>query len=130
MFRYVKSRNDEQLKKRSKTSETSQCEPEDTTPDGKPIVPCGLIAWSLFNDTYTFSRNKRQLTVNKKGIAWKSDRDHKFGKEVFPSNFQNGTLRGGARLDESIPVSLYHFISDKCSYTFKKSGYLTVLDSI
>ncbi|KAL9409975.1 hypothetical protein AB3S75_048238 [Citrus x aurantiifolia] len=103
--RYVKSRNDEQLKKRSKTSETSQCEPEDTTPDGKPIVPCGLIAWSLFNDTYTFSRNKRQLTVNKEGIAWKSDRDHKFGKEVFPSNFQNGTLRGGAHLDESIPLS-------------------------
>lgn len=128
MFRYVKSRNDEQLKKRSKTSETSQCEPEDTTPDGKPIVPCGLIAWSLFNDTYTFSRNKRQLTVNKNGIAWKSDRDHKFGKEVFPSNFQNGTLIGGAHLDESIPVSLYHFISDKCRYIFKKSGYLTVLD--
>ncbi|KAK9684090.1 hypothetical protein RND81_10G185700 [Saponaria officinalis] len=102
--RYVKSRSDQQL--RSKKSETavSACKPEDMI-NGKAIVPCGLIAWSLFNDTYSFSLGNKNLTVNKKGISWKSDRDHKFGKDVFPKNFQKGGLRGGATLNESIPLS-------------------------
>lgn len=81
------------------------CKPEDTGANGQPIVPCGLIAWSLFNDTYSFSRNSQNLTVNKKGISWKSDREHKFGKDVYPKNFQNGTLIGGAHLNDSKPVS-------------------------
>jgi len=71
-----------------------------------PIVPCGLIAWSLFNDTYSFSRNNVNLTVNKNDISWKSDRDHKFGSDVFPKNFQNGSLIGGGSLDPDKPVSL------------------------
>jgi hypothetical protein len=103
--RYVKSRNDEQLKYKKKSNTTTNCEPEATTPDGKTILPCGLIAWSLFNDTYSFSINNTQLAVNKKGISWKSDRDSKFGKNVFPKNFQNGTLKGGAILNEFIPLS-------------------------
>ncbi|KAL6629095.1 hypothetical protein ACP70R_028860 [Stipagrostis hirtigluma subsp. patula] len=102
--RYVKSRNDAQLRDASKANDTSNCDPE-TTVDGKPIVPCGLIAWSLFNDTYTFVRNNKNLTVNKKDISWKSDRDHKFGSNVFPKNFQKGALIGGKALDPTIPLS-------------------------
>ncbi|CAM8956962.1 unnamed protein product [Rhodiola kirilowii] len=90
--------SDQQLKSNSSISDTSDCDPEDTTSDGKPIVPCGLIAWSLFNDTYSISRNSMNLPINKSGISWKSDRDHKFGKNVYPSNFQNGTIQGGAKL--------------------------------
>jgi hypothetical protein len=103
--RYVKSRNDEQLKNKNSMNTTTGCDPEDTTPDGNPIVPCGLIAWSLFNDTYSFSRNNQNISVNKKHISWKSDRDSKFGKKVFPHNFQKGTLKGGKILNESIPLS-------------------------
>ncbi|KAK4353682.1 hypothetical protein RND71_025876 [Anisodus tanguticus] len=97
--RYVKSRSDQQLKSKNKIDDTGSCDPEDKV-NGKPIVPCGLIAWSLFNDTYSFSTNNgnKSLVVNKKGIAWKSDRDHKFGKDVFPSNFQSGPLVGGGNL--------------------------------
>ncbi|KAM1122879.1 hypothetical protein FF1_004333 [Malus domestica] len=102
--RYVKSRSDQQLKDSKSESEIDACKPEDKA-NGLPIVPCGLIAWSLFNDTYTFSRNSQQLTVNKKDISWKSDREHKFGKNVFPKNFQNGTLKGGKSLDTSKPLS-------------------------
>ncbi|XP_060212614.1 ALA-interacting subunit 1-like [Lycium barbarum] len=97
--RYVKSRSDQQLKSADKFDDTGSCDPEDKV-NGKPIVPCGLIAWSLFNDTYSFtsSNGNKSLAVNKKGIAWKSDRDHKFGKDVFPSNFQSGSLIGGGNL--------------------------------
>ncbi|KAI4333265.1 hypothetical protein L6164_018097 [Bauhinia variegata] len=102
--RYVKSRSDEQLRDPKKENSISACKPEDLN-NGKAIVPCGLIAWSLFNDTYSFSRGSTNLTVNKKGISWKSDREHKFGKDVFPKNFQNSSLKGGATLNESIPLS-------------------------
>ncbi|XP_057971960.1 putative ALA-interacting subunit 2 isoform X1 [Malania oleifera] len=102
--RYVKSRSDGQLLHGLKYNHTSSCKPEESN-NGLPIVPCGLIAWSLFNDTYTFIHGKAELKVNRKNIAWKSDRDHKFGKQVYPLNFQNGTLIGGGKLDPSIPLS-------------------------
>jgi len=107
-FRYVKSRSEEQLL--SKESEhgitTNACVPEATTPNGDPIVPCGLVAWSLFNDTYKFSINNKDLDVNKKNIAWESDKKHKFGSDVYPKNFQSGGLVGGATLNSSISVSI------------------------
>lgn len=102
--RYVKSRSDQQLLHGLKYNDTSSCRPEEFT-NGLPIVPCGLIAWSLFNDTYSFFRGNHKLKVNRKNIAWKSDRDHKFGKHIYPFNFQNGSLIGGKTLDPSIPLS-------------------------
>ncbi|KAB1216857.1 ALA-interacting subunit 3, partial [Morella rubra] len=103
--RYVKSRSDTQLRSNSSANDTDNCKPEDTTSNGLSIVPCGLIAWSLFNDTYSFSRGNEQLDINKTDISWKSDRDHKFGKDVYPTNFQNGNLTGGKKLNSSIPLS-------------------------
>uniref|UniRef100_A0A5B6Z152 ALA-interacting subunit n=1 Tax=Davidia involucrata TaxID=16924 RepID=A0A5B6Z152_DAVIN len=102
--RYVKSRSDQQLLHGLKYNGTSSCRPEESN-NGLPIVPCGLIAWSLFNDTFTFSRGTEELRVSRKNIAWKSDRDHKFGKQVYPFNFQNGSLIGGGKLDQNIPLS-------------------------
>ncbi|KAF8069781.1 hypothetical protein N665_1136s0015 [Sinapis alba] len=102
--RYVKSRSDSQLRSPKFENQISACKPEDDA-GGQPIVPCGLIAWSLFNDTYTLSRNNTPLAVNKKGIAWKSDKEHKFGNKVFPKNFQKGNLTGGATLNPDIPLS-------------------------
>ncbi|CAK8535825.1 unnamed protein product [Lathyrus sativus] len=104
--RYVKSRNDKQLWNKDAGGETANCFPEAKTKENEPIVPCGLIAWSLFNDTYKFSMKNKDLTVNKKNIAWKSDKGSKFGHDVYPKNFQGGgDLIGGAKLDESIPLS-------------------------
>uniref|UniRef100_A0A0D9Z1B1 ALA-interacting subunit n=1 Tax=Oryza glumipatula TaxID=40148 RepID=A0A0D9Z1B1_9ORYZ len=103
--RYVKSRSDKQLRYKNAVHLTKDCDPEGNTVDGAPIVPCGLIAWSLFNDTYTISVNKKAIEVNKKDIAWKSDKTDKFGSDIYPSNFQKGSLIGGAKLNESIPLS-------------------------
>lgn len=108
--RYVKSRSDQQLLHGLKYKDLRSCAPEDIH-HGLPIVPCGLIAWSLFNDSYTFFRGTDELKVNRKNIAWKSDREHKFGKEVYPFNFQNGSLIGGSNLDSNIPVSDFVFES-------------------
>ncbi|KAL2613457.1 hypothetical protein R1flu_025149 [Riccia fluitans] len=108
--RYVKSRNDQQLRGDA-VNETSGCKPEATTADGQPIRPCGLIAWSLFNDTYAFSKGvSTNLTVNKKGISWKSDREDKFGaikpSPNYPNNQETNTsLIGGGRLDPDTPLN-------------------------
>ncbi|ERN17057.1 hypothetical protein AMTRI_Chr09g33350 [Amborella trichopoda] len=104
--RYVKNRSDKQLRDKKSERTTALCTPEATL-NGSPIVPCGLIAWSLFNDTYQFSRNDngRLLSVNKTNISWKSDRDNKFGKDVYPKNFQSGRLIGGAKLDPNKSLS-------------------------
>ncbi|KHG23160.1 ALA-interacting subunit 1 -like protein [Gossypium arboreum] len=102
--RYVKSRSDKQLRSVSDEKSTKDCSPEDKTVDG-PIVPCGLVAWSLFNDTYVFSVNSKTIEVNKHDIAWKSDKEHKFGSNVYPKNFQSGGLIGGAKLNSSVPLS-------------------------
>ncbi|XP_021294014.1 putative ALA-interacting subunit 2 isoform X1 [Herrania umbratica] len=102
--RYVKSKSDQQLLHGQKYHDTSSCQPVEFNND-HTIVPCGLIAWSLFNDTFKFIRERAELKVNRKNIAWKSDRDHKFGKKVYPYNFQNGTLIGGGKLNPRIPLS-------------------------
>ncbi|CAN8259585.1 unnamed protein product [Cochlearia groenlandica] len=102
--RYVKSRSDSQLRSVGDENQIDACKPEDKF-GVLPIVPCGLIAWSLFNDTYALSKNNQAINVSKKGISWKSDRDHKFGKNVFPKNFQKGNITGGASLDSNVSLS-------------------------
>lgn len=43
-----------------------------------PAIPCGLIAKSIFNDTFVLKRDGTKVAINEKGIAWTSDLDHKF----------------------------------------------------
>lgn len=51
------------------------------------------------------------LEVEKKDIAWGSDKDYKFGSDVFPKNFQSGGTMGvgGGKLNDSLPVSIHLF---------------------
>ena len=51
----MKSRSDSQLRGTGDNlSSTSDCDPEQVlqADTSKLIMPCGLIAWSYFNDTY------------------------------------------------------------------------------
>ena len=52
--RYVRSRNDAQLAGKTKDPSV-KCQPEEYLGGNAklPINPCGLIAWSLFNDTFS-----------------------------------------------------------------------------
>ncbi len=102
--RYVKSRSDEQIRGDAAGAQ-SVCEPKVMTgEDGAKVEvsPCGLIAWSYFNDTYTFRKNGEALAVSEKGIAWSSDRKEKFGNQNA-TNFNLGTpelkkYRGGGTI--------------------------------
>ena len=83
--RYVKSLDSNQLKGQAKkNSSLGSCTPLDTDDDGNAYWPCGLIANSIFNDSFT---NPVQLNVHdssalnvtynmtEKGISWNSDKD-------------------------------------------------------
>ncbi|KAK2658223.1 hypothetical protein Ddye_004756 [Dipteronia dyeriana] len=102
---YVTSKSEKQLMKKLYESGTDSCSQEAITSNNATIVPCGFIAWSLFNDTYGFTIEVKPLPINKKNIAWQSNRKNKFGSDVYPQNFQSGSLVGGAKLNSTIPLS-------------------------
>lgn len=83
--RYVLSYNERQLNGFAETTEdlksTDDCKPLTLNADGKAYYPCGLIANSLFNDTFSApvlqsddgSSSTYAMTNN--GIAWSSDKN-------------------------------------------------------
>lgn len=125
--RYVKSRSDAQLKgeladiKDAATArkQLGACEPQlfYNGNEDQIINPCGLIAWSNFNDTYDMVKTSPQgaafsgpLAIREKGIALPSDVRHRFGGQM--GSFFNPVLnvtRGGDNLTtangEPIPLN-------------------------
>lgn len=80
--RYVKSRSDSQLKGDS-SYDSSGCDPLIKPPGGnstsKTLYPCGLIAQSVFNDTFRPLKSDGSLLQwDETGIAWPSDKNDKF----------------------------------------------------
>lgn len=81
--RYVNSFYDQQLAGKHVTASQvsgSTCEPLKTEEGtGKPFYPCGLIANSIFNDTfqspYTVGNEETAYNMSETGIAWDSDKD-------------------------------------------------------
>ncbi|KAF8163087.1 cell cycle control protein [Crassisporium funariophilum] len=94
--RYVKSLNSNQLKGKfvsPEDLENSDCKPL-ATMDGKAIYPCGLIANSLFNDTFSTpillnpsgsSESSQPYVFSSSGIAWPGEQ-----KKYVTSPIGNG----------------------------------------
>ena len=82
--RYVKSRNDAQLrgsivKSRSSLSDCAPFLSNSTSNDPNQFyLPCGLIAHTMFNDSFSLRGSDGYVTLRKKGIAWPADIKHKF----------------------------------------------------
>lgn len=77
--RYVASFDADQLVAKSGyTSVSSDCDPLKATADKVPYYPCGLIANSVFNDTFSnltaVGGSGGNYTMTEKGIAWASDK--------------------------------------------------------
>jgi len=79
--RYVKSRSDAQLHGDNVTTiqRIEDCVPIQTTEEGATdpaffYLPCGLVAHSIFNDSFIFPA----LNMSENDIAWKSDLEQKF----------------------------------------------------
>lgn len=110
--RYVKSRSDVQLagQRVKDINALSACEPL-LLLNGNPaqiIDPCGLVAWSNFNDSYTLTLLPRgastanmsagiAVPISSKGIALSSDLKDRFGNYTpsFFNPFLNASRGGG-----------------------------------
>jgi hypothetical protein len=108
--RYVKSFQSDQLKGvavDNNTISSSACDPIKTDPTtGMPYYPCGLIANSVFNDTFynpvllnvgggSGADNLTYVMNSTSGISWDSDKalygvtNYKPGDIIPPPNWQN-----------------------------------------
>ncbi|KAF7656632.1 hypothetical protein LDENG_00038770 [Lucifuga dentata] len=99
--KYGVSRDDDQLSGDLEhfTSPSEDCFPYQFDSKDRPIVPCGAIANSMFNDTFklyqTFDNGTRKMVpFDGKGIAWWSDYNIKFrNPSITPlRNAFNGTV--------------------------------------
>eukprot|EP01086_Lenisia_limosa_P006628 TRINITY_DN25608_c0_g1_i2.p1 TRINITY_DN25608_c0_g1~~TRINITY_DN25608_c0_g1_i2.p1 ORF type:complete len:319 (+),score=46.50 TRINITY_DN25608_c0_g1_i2:58-1014(+) len=99
--RYVRSRNDEQLRGNNPSfSSMEDCDPRrsigDENDPTKYWNPCGLIAASMFNDTFALKKpDGTDVAWTKSGIAWESDVDEKFKKQSKPVGIQPTTWPPG-----------------------------------
>jgi len=95
----VKSRDEYQLLGRKIHDAGAECEPFrfriDANGQKKPIMPCGAIANSYFNDSFILERlvkddktpartSYRTVPLVKTGIAWATDKKHKFHNPPLP----------------------------------------------
>uniref|UniRef100_A0A915I804 Cell cycle control protein n=1 Tax=Romanomermis culicivorax TaxID=13658 RepID=A0A915I804_ROMCU len=97
--RYVKSRDDRQLLGyvREPGEECGTFRYFNQSPTVRfPIVPCGAIANSMFNDTFYMEKNEKDsvggVPFSFKGIAWPSDVNNKFANPANEADF-NGTAK-------------------------------------
>jgi hypothetical protein len=87
--RYVKSRSDAQLRgvenlkpsviKAECTDVHVRGDPDGADNVSNVVSPCGLISWSLFNDSFALSEKAgAAVAISSQGIAWESDTKYKF----------------------------------------------------
>ena len=96
--RYVQSLDSNQLLGQfedSKTVNNGFCTPLSLAPNGSPYYPCGLIANSLFNDSFSSptllntinsSASSQEYKMTNKGIAWSSDAKL-YGKTAYNNSY-------------------------------------------
>ncbi|CAH6792425.1 cell cycle control protein 50C [Phodopus roborovskii] len=82
LYRYILSRSNSQLLGKD-IWDVKDCSPFQVSQDGTPIIPCGAIANSIFNDTITLSYNLNssiniKVPMLKTGLTWWTDKYVKF----------------------------------------------------
>ncbi|CBX90505.1 hypothetical protein IAQ61_002005 [Plenodomus lingam] len=118
--RYVKSIDTEQLKGHARSVadiRDGDCGPLDIAPNGKPYYPCGLIANSMFNDTFgNFTAANAQgggdeiqfYNMTVRGTSWSHEGDL-YGKssynpeDVVPPPFWQDQYVDGSYANATLP---------------------------
>lgn len=123
--RYVKSRADGQLRGDLSAS-TSSCDPLESW-ESKTLYPCGLIANSYFNDTFSGpvvvrDNTEFNLTWTDKDISWRTDRD-KFASAELPDTGYTRTGPGGFELPDPTQEDFVVWMRTAGLPTFKKLRY-------
>ncbi|KAL6101066.1 tmem30a [Pungitius sinensis] len=81
--RYMDSRDDGQMvgRKNKLKNPSTYCTPFKTNQDGLPIAPCGAVANSIFNDSFTLhylGTSGSVVPLLRTGISWYTDKNIKY----------------------------------------------------
>uniref|UniRef100_A0A3P8V5N5 Cell cycle control protein n=1 Tax=Cynoglossus semilaevis TaxID=244447 RepID=A0A3P8V5N5_CYNSE len=83
--RYMDSRDDGQMvgRKSNLKNPSLYCSPFSQDQNGLPVAPCGAVANSIFNDSFTFTYHKSAsqnipVPLLRNGITWYTDKNIKF----------------------------------------------------
>jgi hypothetical protein len=80
------------------------------TADGETISPCGVQAWSYFNDTFAVELDGVATAIDETNIAWPSDAKYKYG-DYAPENMNTiADTRGGSTIQGNLDDD-EHFIT-------------------
>ena len=80
------------------------------TAAGDTISPCGVQAWSYFNDTFALRVDNVATAIDETKIAWPSDKKFKFG-DFAPENMNtDAATRGGSVIQGNVDDD-EHFIT-------------------
>ena len=72
--------------------------------------PCGLAAWSTFNDTFAVNVDGQPRAVSDKDISWKeADREFKFANYLPTRVNDDPATRGGKEIEGTVQED-EHFI--------------------
>jgi hypothetical protein len=74
--RYIKSRSDPQLRGKQLRG-NPDCDPLNEI-DGRGVIPAGMVANSIFNDTFTMTLKTTKIQLSGLDISWSSDRNTLF----------------------------------------------------
>lgn len=106
--RYMDSRDDGQMvgRKSNLKNPSQYCKPFAKDPNGLPIAPCGAVANSMFNDSFTvfyhgFTGGPVKVPLLRRGITWYTDKNIKYRN---PTQEDNQTL---AQVFEGTAKPLY-----------------------
>ncbi|XP_029967879.1 transmembrane protein 30C [Salarias fasciatus] len=108
--RYMDSRDDAQMVGRTNNLQnpSSYCDPFSRDQNGLPIAPCGAVANSMFNDSFTLNYHgsggysSARVPLLRKGISWYTDKNIKFRN----SRDENRTL--AQTFEGTVPPPYWH----------------------
>lgn len=117
--RYGVSRDDSQLSglPSSLRHPVNECAPYQYSAAGRPIAPCGAIANSLFNDSFTLWHQRGaggpyvEVPLDRTGIAWWTDYHVKFHNPPLVNGSLALAFRGTAQ-PPNWPQPVYKLSSD------------------
>jgi hypothetical protein len=124
---YVSSRSDEQLSGHyglfggdESSASFATCEPLIANSEGRTYFPCGLIAWSTFNDSFSLAAPDGSVVPwTADGVAWPSDLRSKF---VNPPFDVDGTriLKDGRIIPDFQSETFVNWMRVSAMPTFRK----------
>ena len=88
----------------------SLCTTHTSTESGGEIKPCGVQAWSYFNDSYAVALDGAAVDIDETNISWKSDRKYRFGSYAAENLNDDAATRGGSPVSGNIDED-EHFVT-------------------